>query len=63
MSYELSTTWTLLLIIGLVWELFWKGWALWRASRRNQPVWFVVLLVLNTLGILPILYLLTHSKE
>lgn len=42
----------------LVWSLFWKGLALWRAGRNNQPYWFVALLIINTLGILEIAYLL-----
>ena len=40
-----------------VWTFFWKGLALWQASRRDQRVWFVVLLVVSTLGILEIIYL------
>jgi hypothetical protein len=46
-------------IVGIVavWDLTWKGLALWQAGKRRQPVWFVALLVLNTVGILPITYL------
>lgn len=62
MNYELSTTWTIIFIIGAMWEVVWKGLALWRAGRRDEPGWFVVMLVVNTLGILPIFYLLTHGK-
>jgi len=43
--------------IVAVWDLAWKGLALWQAGKRRQPVWFVALLVLNTVGILPITYL------
>lgn len=46
----------------LVWSLFWKGWALWIASRKNQKIWFVILLVLNTMGILELLYVFILSK-
>ncbi len=46
---------TLLLVV--VWTLVWKGFALWRSARADQPVWFVVLLIVNTAGILEILYL------
>lgn len=60
MSYEISTAWTTVLIIGAVWEMVWKGLALWRAGRRNESGWFVVMLVVNTLGILPI-FLSTNS--
>ncbi len=41
----------------LLWEIIWKGFALWRAGRKNQPAWFFLLFVLNTAGILPIVYL------
>lgn len=45
------------------WEVGWKGWALWRASKKDDKAWFVVLLFVNTLGILPIAYLFIFSKE
>ena len=47
----------------LIWGIFWKGWALWRAAKNNSRVWFVVLLILNTLGILDILYIFVFGKE
>jgi hypothetical protein len=43
--------------IVAVWDLAWKGLALWQAAKRRQPVWFVALLLLNTVGILPMVYL------
>lgn len=62
MTYDLSTTWTILLIIGVVWELTWKGIAMWRAARLEEPVWFTFLLVISSVGLLPIIYLLTHHE-
>ena len=50
-----------LLVIILIWVGVWKGLALWKSARLNQPVWFVALLVVNTLGILEILYLFLFS--
>lgn len=47
-----------LALAGLVWTMVWKGGALWLAARRRQVVWFVVLLVVPTLGLLPIGYIL-----
>jgi methionyl-tRNA synthetase len=41
----------------ILWSIFWKGLALWQASRRDQRLWFVILLVVSTLGILEIIYL------
>jgi len=62
MSYDLSTGWTIVLIIGVVWELIWKGMAMWRAARLEQPAWFMLLLLISTAGILPIIYLLSHHE-
>ena len=47
----------LLLTLLLLWSLFWKGLALWRAAGKGQKYWFVAMLVLSTLGILEIIYL------
>jgi methionyl-tRNA synthetase len=46
-----------LLLLLIVWTLVWKGLALWRAARAGQAVWFVVLLIVNTGGLLEIVYL------
>lgn len=50
------------LAIILVWSIFWKGMALWHSAQRGQPWWFVVLLVLNTAGILEIIYLFVVAR-
>jgi len=47
----------------LIWSIVWKGLALWQAARREHKIWFIVLLVVNTLGILEILYLYVFSKK
>lgn len=46
-----------------VWELIWKGMALWRAAHLKSRNWFIVLLAINSMGILPILYLYFFSKK
>lgn len=51
------------LIILMIWELVWKGVALWKASRNKQLIWFVFLLIFNTIGILPIIYILFADKK
>lgn len=35
-----------------------KGFALWYSARGGQKWWFIALLIINTLGILEIIYLL-----
>ena len=52
-----------LIAVVFIWELIWKGIGLWKAGRNNQPVWFVFILILNTVGILPIIYLLFFQKK
>jgi peptidoglycan/LPS O-acetylase OafA/YrhL len=46
----------------IIWSVVWKGLALWRAARREEKTWFVALLVLNTVGILEIIYYFLISK-
>jgi hypothetical protein len=53
----------LLFFLIQVWSLLWKGFALWRASKYNQRNWFIVLLVLNTIGILELIYLFRFAKK
>lgn len=49
-------------ILMLAWSLFWKGMALWHSARREQPWWFVIILLVNTVGILEIAYLFFVAK-
>jgi hypothetical protein len=51
-----------ILIVLVLWSVVWKGLALWHAGRRGQPWWFVIMLVVNTLGILEIVYLFGVAK-
>lgn len=51
------------ILLAAIWSLIWKGQALWRAARQNSAGWFVALLLINTLGLLEILYLFVFSKK
>ena len=50
------------LLIAL-WVLPWKAVALWKAVKNDSKPWFVALLILNTLGILEILYIFIFGKK
>ncbi|MDD3711433.1 MAG: DUF5652 family protein [Patescibacteria group bacterium] len=52
----------LLLVILIIWSIVWKGLALWKSARLGHKPWFIVMLILNTAGILEILYLFIFSK-
>ena len=53
----------LVMSLAVVWEMAWKGVALWRAGRNAHLVWFICLFIFNTLGILPIIYIFAFSKR
>jgi heme/copper-type cytochrome/quinol oxidase subunit 4 len=51
----------LILFVLIVWTIIWKGIALWKAAKRSHKWWFIIILVLNTAGILDILYIYVFS--
>jgi methionyl-tRNA synthetase len=52
-----------LLPLIMIWSLVWKGMALWRAAKNDSKNWFIALLLINTMGILEILYLYVWGKK
>ncbi len=52
-----------LLPLLLIWSLVWKGLALWKAAHEESKPWFVAMLILNTAGILEILYIYVFAKK
>jgi methionyl-tRNA synthetase len=52
-----------LFVLVLAWSLVWKGLALWKSARNGEKAWFVALLIVNTLGLLEILYIYVFSKK
>jgi len=49
--------------LAIIWTLIWKGFALWQAAGLRQKYWFVALLLINTLGILEIIYLFFVARK
>ncbi len=63
-TFAETNPWFLPLIIVLaLWDGVWKMIAMWRAARNNSAGWFIALAVLNTVGVLPIYYVLTHKNK
>lgn len=60
---NIGTGGIILLLLLAVWEMTWKGFGLWKAARNNQTGWFVAILIFNTIGILPILYIYFFSPK
>lgn len=46
------------LLLAALWTVVLKGFSLWYAARGSQKWWFIAILVINTLGILEIVYLI-----
>ncbi|MCX6812056.1 MAG: DUF5652 family protein [Candidatus Berkelbacteria bacterium] len=46
----------------LIWSLPWKAVALWKAARNNHIAWYIILTIVNTIGILEIFYIFVWSK-
>ena len=58
--FGLSTQ--VILILVLI-EVVLKGLAMWKAAEKHSKVWFWCLLVINTMGILPLVYLLMNRRK
>jgi len=59
-----AATISMWIFIALVaWSLAWKGVALWKAARNNQMYWFAALMVINTVGILEIIYIYVFAQK
>lgn len=66
MTYDPTSAQIILIIFLVIWELLWKGIALWEAAHRNQRNWFIAILIISSAGALPIFYLLLtgfHEEE
>lgn len=52
-----------ILFVIFLWTLLWKGMALWKAAKLDQRNWFIVMLIVNTVGILEIVFLFFFAKK
>lgn len=50
------------MIVLIAWSFVWKGLALWHSAKRKEPWWFIAILLINTAGILEIIYLFAVAK-
>lgn len=60
-GFLLAYPWVVYLF--LAWSLGWKAVALWKAARLSHKVWFGIMLVANTLGILEIIYIFAITRK
>jgi len=62
-SDQLPTWLPIVMALLMLWTIPWKAVALWKSARNNNLVWFIILMVVNTLGILEILYIFLFGKK
>lgn len=55
--YQHPVNFLVLLVLLCIWELVWKGFGLWYSAQNKQKGWYIAMLLLNTAGLLPIIYL------
>jgi len=60
---QLSLPVVILIIILVLWTILWKIYAVWTAVKHNHKKWFVLLVILNTVGILEIIYIFKIAKK
>ena len=53
----------LLIMVLLAWSQLMKGLAMWRAAKLSQRNWFVAILIINTVGILELVYLFKFATK
>lgn len=53
----LTSSFFMLVTLLVLWSIIWKGIALWKAARRDQMGWYVALFIINTAGLLEIIYI------
>jgi len=63
MNFDVSTTWLTVIFLLAIWDLVWKSIALWRAARNSATGWFIALVLVNSAGVLPIIYILKTNRQ
>lgn len=61
--YQQPESFLVILVLLSVWELVWKGFGLWHAAENKQKGWFIAMLLLNTLGLLQMVYLVWFKPK
>ena len=51
-----------LFVLVVIWSAVWKLMAMWKSARKGSLGWFIVLGIVNTVGILEILYIYVFSE-
>ncbi len=61
-AFLATSTGIFIFSLFILWSSVWKAIALWKAARRGDTAWYVIMLLLNTVGILEIIYIFAVAK-
>lgn len=53
----------MIMLLVTLWSIPWKAIALWKAARRKDTLWFIILMLVNTIGLLEIMYIFIFSRN
>lgn len=63
MIYQYITIISIAIGVAVLFDFILKGVSLWHAGKNKQKGWFVALLIINSVGLLPIIYLLFFKAD
>ena len=61
--FQMNAFGALLAVVLVLWTITWKAYGAWTAAKHNHKKWFVAMLILNTVGILEIIYVFYVAKK
>jgi hypothetical protein len=60
---NMGTLELIFIIIFTIWTILWKVYSVWTAAKNGHKRWFIALLLLNTIGILDMIYIFKVVKK
>ncbi|MBP9802773.1 MAG: hypothetical protein KBD14_00475 [Candidatus Pacebacteria bacterium] len=54
---------TIVIVVLTIWSILWKCYSVWNAAKNGHKKWFIALIILNTIGILDMIYVFKVLKK
>ena len=51
------------LVAAFIVDLILRGFALWLAAKNGDSIWFVIILIATTAGVVPAIYIIFFSRK
>lgn len=63
MNYTEFPRWIVFLLPFILLDLILKAVAAYKAARNGEKIWYIAQLFVNSMGVLPAIYILFYSKK